>query len=825
MSMIPVPQGDVVSLVVGQDALARVVVFSSHGGGSGGGGGAWGGITGTLSDQTDLQNALDLKAPLESPTLTGTPAAPTAAGGTSTTQIATTAFAAGEITTHAGAADPHGDRSFATSAVSTHAALTTVHGISAFGATLVDDADASTARTTLGLGTAATSATGDFAAASHAHAASAITSGTLAHERGGLEADVSAYSGLLKIAAGATSAVTVTAAGEALLDDADASAQRTTLGLGTAATTASTDYATAAQGTDDRTASGLRTASTVVAISSATAPTSGQTLVATSSTAATWQTPAVGSPGGSTTQLQYNNAGSFGGMAGTAWDDTNRSLVVTGATVTTSKPILDLSQTWNNAAVTFTGVKVNITNTASAAASQVADFQIDGNTLVSIQKGGQIRSRNGTSVAFLYMRFPDFFASPMFGLTKADNETSYAFLVDTYTGIGNVRIGSTGAYTWANAGTFTANPTLDLAMFRDAAGVLAQRNGTNAQTSRIYGTYTDASNYERIAIKASPVAGWMQVAAETAGTGTDNIGIALTPAGTGAISAQVPDSTAAGGNARGTYSVDLQRHRDAADEVASGSYSVIGGGFGNKASGTFSFTAGGDSNVVTGTHSTVVGGARNSVTANTSVISGGSDNVITAAEAVIAGGVSNTVSGYGAAILGGWSNTASGDYSWIPGGFQANTRGLVASYAYASGARSAQGDAQVIGQPVRQTTSSTSIAYLTTDAAAVSATNCMILPINSGCQFEGRLTAVHAAGAAAGGWKIEGIARRGASGDATVVDVVVTAFTADAAIGAPTITVAANAGGAGAGGIVIAVTPANTTATYWVGKLELIQGA
>jgi hypothetical protein len=40
----------------------------------------------------------------------------------------------------------------AAGSVSTHAALTTAHGISAFGATLVDDANAAAARTTLGLG-------------------------------------------------------------------------------------------------------------------------------------------------------------------------------------------------------------------------------------------------------------------------------------------------------------------------------------------------------------------------------------------------------------------------------------------------------------------------------------------------------------------------------------------------------------------------------------------------------------------------------------------------------------------------------------------------
>ena len=42
---------------------------------------AWGDITGTLSSQTDLQNALDLKANLASPTFTGTPSLPTGTTG------------------------------------------------------------------------------------------------------------------------------------------------------------------------------------------------------------------------------------------------------------------------------------------------------------------------------------------------------------------------------------------------------------------------------------------------------------------------------------------------------------------------------------------------------------------------------------------------------------------------------------------------------------------------------------------------------------------------------------------------------------------------
>ena len=58
---------------------------------------AWGTITGTLSNQTDLQTALNLKAPLASPALTGNPTAPTAALGDNDTSLATTAFVQQEL--------------------------------------------------------------------------------------------------------------------------------------------------------------------------------------------------------------------------------------------------------------------------------------------------------------------------------------------------------------------------------------------------------------------------------------------------------------------------------------------------------------------------------------------------------------------------------------------------------------------------------------------------------------------------------------------------------------------------------------------------------
>lgn len=96
--------GDVETLDYGQDAYVTNSGTAEHpvlnfGLPKGASGTIWGQLDGTLSDQADLQAALDAKdtaiaakANTNNAALTGTPTAPTASSSTNNTQIATTAF-------------------------------------------------------------------------------------------------------------------------------------------------------------------------------------------------------------------------------------------------------------------------------------------------------------------------------------------------------------------------------------------------------------------------------------------------------------------------------------------------------------------------------------------------------------------------------------------------------------------------------------------------------------------------------------------------------------------------------------------------------------
>jgi hypothetical protein len=161
-----------------------------------------------------------------------------------------------------------------------------------------------------------------------------------------------------------------------------------------------------------------------------------------------------GSPGGANTQVQFNNAGAFGGDAGFTFD----------------------------AGVTFTGLKFSITDTAYLGASLPFDVQVS--TAGGFRFFGE---RNNASADSVILGG----ANPAFRLRNAAESTDRTAVES-----GGLRMVSSGSLSWASSSTNQASGR-DLYVVRDAAATLAQRNGTNAQTSRIYNTYTDASNYER----------------------------------------------------------------------------------------------------------------------------------------------------------------------------------------------------------------------------------------------------------------------------------------------------------------------------------------
>lgn len=478
-----------------------------------------------------------------------------------------------------------------------------------------------------------------------------------------------------------------------------------------------------------------------------------------------------GSPGGSDTYVQYNNASAFGGDAGFAYSAANDTVNLGGATLTASDPVLDLSQTWNNAGVTFTGLKFNVTDTTSAAGSLLIDLQSGGSSVFSVLESGRALLPTGTSASNLGVAF--------------QGDTDTGFYVPS---ANTLKVATGGSERIEFGATISVTAPVSFGGAIYATPALEQRNATTAQTLRVYNTYTDASNYERLSLVPGAASGWMQIKAETAGTGTDNINVALTPAGTGAISAQVPDSTAAGGNARGTYAVDWQTNRDAASKVASGTNSVIGGGSINTASATNTVVAGGNGNVASGN------------------ISG------------VASGGLNTASGVYSFVGGGNSNTASGENSWIPGGSQALTRGLRSAYAYSAGQRAAQGDAQVIGQPVRRTTTDATPVSLATDGTPA-ATTVMVLPASSTLMCSAMVVAQSASAANNAGYEIKAVIQRDGSNNTALVGTATTTTVGEDTAGMDA-TIVANDTLESAE---IQVTGVAATTIQWVGELKCVQ--
>ena len=222
-----------------------------------------------------------------------------------------------------------------------------------------------------------------------------------------------------------------------------------------------------------------------------------------------------GAPGGSATQVQFNNAGAFGGISTFVYDGsiltTSGRFInsynatasspakaftgtwFTGGTSTTTKPqvVIEPAGTTSTAwSTSGTGLGVNA---ASGFAGNLLDLQVNGTSRFSILSGG---------TGFLSLR-----GSNQAGGINCGSNNIFSFYGEDF-GAQPVQVNANGGLA-IGAGTI---------LIRDAGDTLAQRNGTNAQIFRLYNTFTDASNYERGFLRWS--SNVFEVGPEAAGTGT-----------------------------------------------------------------------------------------------------------------------------------------------------------------------------------------------------------------------------------------------------------------------------------------------------------------
>lgn len=328
----------------------------------------------------------------------------------------------------------------------------------------------------------------------------------------------------------------------------------------------------------------------------------------------------------------------------------------------------------------------------------------------------------------------------------------------------------------------------------------------------------------------------VNVASLTSAVATTNGDIALVPKGTGAVLGQVPTGSVAGGDKRGTYSVDWQLQRNFAADVASGAYSVISGGFANRASGEYSVVVGGDTNVSSvlyatigggqnntnsGLWATISGGAANTASNSFATVAGGASNQATSTSATVGGGSGNIASGAASTISGGSTHRANSNYAYISGGAYGTTRGIVGYHAFPAcnapvtdDTGKSQKGLLVLGAI---TTSATS-RVLRSDTATASTTNQLILPNNSAYFVEGTVIANVTGAGNTKSWQFTAQIKRGANAASTVLTgSTVTSPYGDA--GASSWTVALSADTTN-GGLAVTVTGQASTTIRWVCKLE-----
>lgn len=189
---------------------------------------------------------------------------------------------------------------------------------------------------------------------------------------------------------------------------------------------------------------------------------------------------------------------------------------------------LDILETWNTSAVQ-TGIKLNVTDISSNSASLLMDLQVSSSSKFKIYKqsqqsdvsGWDVFLSTGSSVLGGIMMRSD--TGKILGLRVHNAAGPYIRysndLVFESDGFERARFSALGNFSVRNILNIGSTAsTGDVQLSRDDAGILAQRNGTAAQTFRLYNTYTNTSNYERASLSWD--ANTFKIQTEASGTGS-----------------------------------------------------------------------------------------------------------------------------------------------------------------------------------------------------------------------------------------------------------------------------------------------------------------
>jgi len=160
----------------------------------------------------------------------------------------------------------------------------------------------------------------------------------------------------------------------------------------------------------------------------------------------------------------------------------NASMAITRGTITTDLKVQDDTVTWNNAGVTFTGWKLNVTDTNSAAASLLIDLQVGSASKFNVTKGGAITAADaiaaGTTLsgASILVNAADRILSTANGLVNFTN-TAITFGIQFNNG--------------ASAAPTFNNGTID-AGSRNSAGKVVLTGGNTGGTVTFSTNFTNA---------------------------------------------------------------------------------------------------------------------------------------------------------------------------------------------------------------------------------------------------------------------------------------------------------------------------------------------